>query len=154
MRMIIQSDDDAVSSWVAGYVRKRILEFKPTAEHPFVLGLPTGSSPSGTYKKLVEFVKEGSLSFEHVVTFNMDEYVGIPEDHPESYHSFMRKHLFDHVDIKKENIHILDGNAKDLQAECEQFEEAIKAHGGIELFLGKPSYAFSCFLEAALVVIG
>ena len=139
MRMIIQDDDAAVSAWVAWYVKKRIVEFKPSAERPFVLGLPTGSSPSGTYKRLVEFVKEGSLSFEHVVTFNMDEYVGIPEDHPESYHSFMRTHLFDHVDIKEENIHILDGNAKNLQAECEKYEEAIRAHGGIELFLGTVS---------------
>lgn len=65
-----------------------------------MIGLPTGSSPMGTYKRLVQYVKNRELSFEHVVTFNMDEYVGIPEDHPESYHSYMRKHLFDHIDIR------------------------------------------------------
>jgi glucosamine-6-phosphate deaminase len=66
----------------------------------------------------------------------MDEYVGLPEEHPESYHSFMWKHLFSHIDIKKENVHILNGNAKDLDLECYNYEEAIKRVGGIHLFLG------------------
>lgn len=125
-----------VSDWVASYVVKRINEFEPTAEKPFVIGLPTGSSPMGTYKKLVEMVKAKEVSFEHVVTFNMDEYVGIPKEHNESYHSFMYKHLFNHIDIKRENINILDGNAEDLEKECVRYEEKIKAYGGIELFLG------------------
>merc|ERR1711920_35951 len=73
---------------------------------------------------------------EHVVTFNMDEYCGLPKDHPESYHSFMWTNLFKHVDIKKGNVNILDGNASDLLAECESYEAKISALGGIELFLG------------------
>jgi len=101
-----------------------------------VLGLPTGSSPEGTYKLLVQFVEEGKLSFKHVVTFNMDEYCGIPEDHPESYHSFMRKHLFDHIDCPEENINILNGNAPDLEQECRDYEAKIESYGGVELFLG------------------
>ena len=95
-----------------------------------------GSTPVGMYKKLVEFCKTDQLSFKHVVTFNMDEYVGIPRDHPESYHSFMFKHLFNHIDIDPANVHILDGNAPDLVKECEQFEEKMKAVGGVELFIG------------------
>ena len=136
MRLIIHEKKEQVGIWVADYVKRRILQFGPTKERPFVLGLPTGSSPVPTYKKLVEFVKKGELSFKNVVTFNMDEYCNLPEDHDESYHSFMKKHLFDHVDCPPENVHILNGNADDLKAECEAYEAAIKKYGGIELFLG------------------
>ena len=69
--------------------------------------------------------------FANVITFNMDEYVGLPEEHPESYHSFMWNNFFSHIDIKKENVNILNGNAKDLAAECENYEDRIKAAGGI-----------------------
>ncbi|KAB0401014.1 hypothetical protein E2I00_001381 [Balaenoptera physalus] len=94
------------------------------------------STPLGCYKKLIEYYKNGDLSFKYVKTFNMDEYVGLPRDHPESYHSFMWNNFFKHIDIHPENTHILDGNAADLQAECDAFEEKIKAAGGIELFVG------------------
>ncbi|CAG8507634.1 4252_t:CDS:2 [Ambispora gerdemannii] len=136
MRLIIRKDYDQVSEYMASYIKKRILEFKPTPNRPFVLGLPTGSSPIGTYKKLVEYHRKGELSFQDVITFNMDEYVGLPRDHPESYHSFMWNHFFKYIDIKPQNAHVLNGNASDLDAECLQFEEKIKAVGGIELFLG------------------
>ncbi len=136
MRVIIQPDYDQVSKWVAHYVAKKINDFKPTAKKPFVLGLPTGSSPVGTYKELVKLYKKGAVSFKNVVTFNMDEYVGIPEDHPESYHSFMWNNLFKHIDIPNKNVNILNGNAKDLQKECENYEKKIKRYGGIKLFLG------------------
>lgn len=86
MRVIIESDYQALSQWAANYVAKKINKANPTAEKPFVLGLPTGSSPLGMYKALIELSKKGVVSFEHVVTFNMDEYVGLPESHPESYH--------------------------------------------------------------------
>ena len=118
MRVIIESDYQKMSQWAAEHVIERINAFKPTAEKPFVLGLPTGSSPEGMYACLVKANKEGRVSFKNVLTFNMDEYVNLPEDHPESYHSFMARNLFDHIDIPKENIHILNGNAKDLAAEC------------------------------------
>ncbi|KAJ2427499.1 Glucosamine-6-phosphate isomerase (Glucosamine-6-phosphate deaminase) (GNPDA) (GlcN6P deaminase), partial [Coemansia sp. RSA 2531] len=74
---------------IAEYIKERINQFKPTDERPFVIGLPTGSSPIGVYKRLVQLYNEGHLSFKNVVSFNMDEYVGLPRDHPESYHSFM-----------------------------------------------------------------
>ena len=136
MRVIIQPNYDYVSKWVANYVVKKIREVKPTADRPFVLGLPTGSSPLGTYKELIELHKKGEVSFSGVVTFNMDEYIGIPEDHPESYHSFMWNNFFKQIDIKKENVNILNGNAKDLAKECEEYEAKIKKVGGIQLFLG------------------
>lgn len=136
MRLIIQPDSSGIARWAADYVIARIQTARPTAEKPFVLGLPTGSSPLGMYKSLVEAHKAGRVSFEHVVTFNMDEYVGIPEDHPQSYHSFMWTNFFSHIDIKKENVHILNGNASDLEAECAAYEAKIEAVGGIDLFLG------------------
>ncbi|KAF7965178.1 hypothetical protein HWV62_45246, partial [Athelia sp. TMB] len=113
-----------------------INDFAPTAEKPFVLGLPTGSSPIPTYKALIKLVKDGKLSFKHVITFNMDEYVGLPKDHPESYHTFMFREFFSHVDIPPSQVNILDGTVEDLIGECKHYEERIKAAGGIELFLG------------------
>ena len=136
MRLIIEKDYDALSKWAAEYVIKRINEFNPTPEHRFVLGLPTGSSPIGMYKELVKACKEGRVSFKNVVTFNMDEYCGLPESHPESYHSFMAKNLFNHIDCPKENIHILNGNAENLDEECARYEELIRQAGGVDLFLG------------------
>ncbi len=136
MRVIIQQSYELVSKWTASYVVKKIRDFDPTPKKPFVLGLPTGSSPLGTYKELVALHKAGKVSFKNVITFNMDEYVKLPENHPESYHSFMWNNFFKHIDIKKENVNILNGNAKDLEKECEQYEERIKKAGGIDLFLG------------------
>lgn len=136
MRLIIEQDYDRLSQWAANHVVERINQFKPTADHPFVLGLPTGSSPEGMYAALVKANKDGRVSFRHVLTFNMDEYVGLPESHPESYHSFMARNLFDHIDIPRDNVHILNGNAPDLEAECASYEQKIKNAGGIDLFIG------------------
>ena len=136
MRLIIQPDYQNMSRWAAEHVIRRINEAQPTAEKPFVLGLPTGSSPEGMYACLVKAYQEGRVSFKNVFTFNMDEYVNLPEEHPESYHSFMARNLFDHIDCPKENIHILNGNAPDLEAECRHYEEMIAEAGGIDLFLG------------------
>ena len=136
MRLIIEPNYDLMSQWAANHVIERINAAKPTAENPFVLGLPTGSSPIGMYRALVKACQEGRVSFKNVVTFNMDEYVGLPVDHPESYHSFMFTNLFNHIDCPKENIHILNGNAPDLAAECEAYEKEIEKFGGIDLFLG------------------
>ena len=136
MRVIIEPTNEQGSAWAAAHIARRINEHAKSTDRPFVLGLPTGSTPLGTYRKLIEMCKAGQVSFANVITFNMDEYVGIPEDHPESYHTFMRKHFFDHVDVPAANIHILDGNAPDLQKECEEYERKIVAAGGIDLFLG------------------
>ena len=136
MRILIHEHYQSLSKWTAYYIASKINAFNPTPEKPFVLGLPTGSSPLGTYAELIELVKQGDLSFQNVVTFNMDEYIGIPEDHPESYHYFMYKNFFSHIDILEENINILDGNAKDLEKECKDYEDKIESYGGIHLFLG------------------
>ncbi|KAF9467665.1 hypothetical protein BDZ94DRAFT_1248700 [Collybia nuda] len=136
MRLIIRDDPVAVGDYIAKYICKRINDFAPSAERPFVLGLPTGSSPLPTYKALIKLVKSGNLSFQHVVTFNMDEYVGLPRDHPKSYHSFMFQEFFSQVDIPASQVNILDGNAPDLVAECNAYEERIKSFGGVELFFG------------------
>ena len=136
MRLIIQPDVTGISNWAANYIAESIHQFSPSADRPFVLGLPTGSTPLGTYKKLIELYKAGKVSFCHVVTFNMDEYVGIPKNHPQSYHTFMWDNFFAHIDVLPENVNILNGNAPDLEAECEAYEAKIKALGGIHLFLG------------------
>jgi glucosamine-6-phosphate deaminase len=136
MRLIIEPDYAIASKWVANYITKSINDFGPTKTNPFVMGLPTGSSPLGAYKELIKLYKEGKVSFENVVTFNMDEYVNIPKDHSESYYSFMWNNLFSHVDAKEENVNILNGNAPDLEAECVNYEERMKEVGGIKLFLG------------------
>jgi len=136
MRLIIGENYDEASDWAARYVRRRILDFKPGPDNYFTLGLPTGGTPLGMYKKLIEFYKAGQVSFKYVKTFNMDEYVGIPRDHPESYHSYMFNSFFRHIDIDPANAHILDGNAPNLEAECDEFEKMIKEAGGIQLFIG------------------
>lgn len=136
MRLLIHNNYDLLSKWVANYIVGKIKAHKEKTSKPFVLGLPTGSSPLGTYRELIRLYKNGKVSFENVITFNMDEYVDLAESHPESYHSFMRSNFFSHVDIPETNIHILNGNAEDLEAECLQYEEKIKAVGGIDLFLG------------------
>lgn len=125
-----------MAEWAAEYVIKKINDFKPTLQKKFVLGLPTGSSPVIMYKKLIEAYNQKRVSFKNVVTFNMDEYVGLPVDHPESYHSFMYNNLFKHIDCPDENIHILNGNASDLEAECANYEMMIQEAGGIDLFIG------------------
>jgi glucosamine-6-phosphate deaminase len=136
MRVIIEPNYEMVSKWAANYVVKRINQFCPNDSKTFVLGLPTGSSPLGMYKELIKLNKAGTVSFSNIVTFNMDEYVNLAEDHPESYHSFMWNNFFRHIDIQKNNINILNGNAPDLEAECASYEEKIKKAGGVNLFLG------------------
>ncbi|MBO4503379.1 MAG: glucosamine-6-phosphate deaminase, partial [Bacteroidales bacterium] len=136
MRVIIEKNYEEMSRWAASHIVERINAFNPTAEKPFVLGLPTGSTPIGTYRELVRLHQEGKISFKNVVTFNMDEYVNIAEDHPESYHSFMWSNFFRHIDIPKENVNILNGNADDLEAECTRYEAKILSYGGIDLFMG------------------
>lgn len=136
MRVIIRNDYDECSKWAANHIAGRINAFGPTPDKPFVIGLPTGSTPLGTYKELINLYKAGKVSFENVVTFNMDEYVGLDENHPQSYHYFMWENFFKHINIKKENVNILDGMTKDLQAECDAYEKKIASYGGIKLFLG------------------
>ena len=136
MRLIIEQNAQNGSVWAARYIVSRIKAKAAVTDKPFVLGLPTGGTPVGTYNELIRMYQAGEVSFKNVITFNMDEYVGLPEEHPESYHSFMARTFFDHVDVPKENINILNGNAEDLAAECAAYEAAIEAAGGIDLFMG------------------
>ena len=136
MRLIIQETHQIASCWAANYIARKIQLANPTETKPFVLGLPTGSSPLLVYKELISLCQAGKVSFKNVVTFNMDEYVGIPKDHPQSYYTFMWENFFNHIDIQEKNVNILNGNAPGLKIECEQYEEKIKSLGGIDLFLG------------------
>lgn len=136
MRLIPVNTSHEVGLWSARYIADSINKFNPTADRPFVLGLPTGGTPLNTYKRLIELYKQGEVSFKHVVTFNMDEYVGLPADHPESYRSFMYNNFFNHIDIQEENINLLDGNAPDVNEECRRYEDKIRSYGKINLFMG------------------
>ena len=135
MRVVIQENYDNMSLWAAHYIAAKINAHKE--ERPFVLGLATGSSPIGTYQELVRMNRAGEVSFANVVSFNMDEYVGLPREHDQSYWYFMHDNLFDHLtDMKPENINILNGMAEDLAAECARFEAKMASYGGVDLFLG------------------
>ena len=136
MRIVIKNTKADTGKWTADYIINKIKAFAPTPDKPFVMGLPTGSSPMPVYEEWIRRYKAGEISFKNVVTFNMDEYVNLPEDHSESYHSFMYTNLFNHIDIPAENINILNGNAADLEKVCKDYEAKIKQYGGIELFLG------------------
>ncbi|QGM80125.1 glucosamine-6-phosphate deaminase [Otariodibacter oris] len=136
MRLVPLDSAEQVSQWSARYIVDKINAFKPTADKPFVLGLPTGGTPQKTYQELIRLHKAGEVSFKHVVTFNMDEYLGLPKEHPESYHTFMHENLFNHIDIPAENINLLDGMTDDVDAECERYEAKIRSYGKIHLFMG------------------
>ncbi len=122
--------------WVANYIIKKINQHQSKSERPFVLGLPTGGTPVLVYKYLIDAYKNKEVSFKNVITFNMDEYVGLPLDTPQSYHTFMYENFFNHIDIPKENINIPNGMAKDINEEVSMYEQKIKSFGGIDLFFG------------------
>ncbi len=113
-----------------------VVSIQATGRHA-VLGLATGRTPLPFYAELIRLHREGKLSFARIITFNLDEYLGLPARHPESYHSFMRRELFDHVDIPAANIHIPDGmvTPEKLAAHCAAYEDAIRAAGGIDFQL-------------------
>jgi len=100
-----------------------------------VLGLATGGTPVELYKELIRMNKEGALSFRQVNSFNLDEYLGLAGDHPQSYRYFMNKNLFDHIDIEKSNTHVPDGTSENPDISCKQYEESIKEANGIDLQL-------------------
>jgi glucosamine-6-phosphate deaminase len=128
MEVIIQPDSEQASQLAARLVKKIIMD----RDRP-VLGLPTGSTPLLFYRYLVEMHRQEGLDFSRVVTFNLDEYVGISPDHPASFHYFMWKYFFSQVNIRPENVHIPDGLASDVEAHCRQYEEEIKAAGGLDI---------------------
>ena len=134
MKLIIKNNYNEMCSWAAEHIINAINNHKEN--RPFVLGLPTGSSPLGVYKILIEKYKAGEISFKNVVTFNMDEYIGLPHEHEQSYWYFMHQNLFNHIDIPSENINILNGMSDNPEEECIRYEEKIASYGGIDLFLG------------------
>ncbi len=128
---IIQDEND-IGFLTASYVKHRINK----AEGRIVLGLPTGGTMESFYRHLVDFVAKGELSFKNVVSFNLDEYIGLPKGHPESYRTYMETRLFNHVDIKPENINFPNAYAEDIDKACAEYDAKIEALGGIDLFLG------------------
>jgi len=128
MEIIIQKDPQSASNIAARCIRD-LIKKKPTA----VLGLATGSTPLLLYKELIRLHKEEKIDFSSARTFNLDEYVGLDPQHASSYHSFMRRELFDHINIKSANIHIPDGKTKNIPEYCVAYEQAIKDSGGIDL---------------------
>ena len=136
MRVIIESSAEQVARWSARYIVEQINAKARYTSSPFVLGLPTGSTPLATYRELIRLHRAGEVSFANVVTFNMDEYVGLSEGHEASYRTFMWENFFREVDIRPENVNIPDGNADDLARECAEYEQRITEAGGIDLFMG------------------
>ena len=130
MRIVIGKDYCELSKKAAHILASQII-LKPDS----VLGLATGATPIGTYRELVRMYGEGDLSFAEVVTFNLDEYYGLDKNDPQSYFYFMNTHLFNHVNIHPENIHIPHGKSPDIERECQRYEEEIKNAGGIDLQL-------------------
>ncbi len=124
MEIIIQETKQAASEVAARLIAKLITD-KPDC----VLGLATGSTPLPLYQRLIAM----KLDWSKVTTFNLDEYIGLPRDHSQTYHTFMWEYLFKHINIDKDNVHIPDGNAADIPAFCQEYEDRIKAAGGIDL---------------------
>ncbi|MCF8001766.1 MAG: glucosamine-6-phosphate deaminase [Halanaerobiales bacterium] len=143
MNVITLNDYEELSKKAARILAGKI-ELKPDS----VLGLPTGGTPLGMYKRLVEYYQKENISFNKITTFNLDEYIDIKPDHPASFNKYMYENLFKHVDIKEENIHIPKGNAEDIQAECIRYEKEISQAGGIDLLvLGIGENGHLAFLE-------
>jgi glucosamine-6-phosphate deaminase len=128
MRVIVESDLAAVARRAANFVAA-LVRRKPTC----VLGLATGATPLGMYAELIRMHREEGLDFSRTVTFNLDEYVGLGPNHPQSYRYFMQKNLFEHINIDLRNTHVPDGRALDFEAHCQQYEKLIKEEGGIDL---------------------
>lgn len=136
MRVLIHDTDHEVAVWTAHHIAARINAVEALNDRPFVLGLPTGSTPLTTYRELIKLHKQGKVSFRNVVTFNMDEYLGLPPEHPQSYHYFMWNNFFNHIDILPENTNILNGMTTNPAQECKEYEDKIAEYGTIDLFLG------------------
>ena len=130
MKIIRAKDYKDMSRKAANIISAQVI-MKPNC----VLGLATGGTPVGTYKQLVEWYNKGDLDFSEVTTVNLDEYRGLPREHPESYWSFMHKNLFDLVNIRPEAIHLPDGTNMDSAAECAHYDEIIRQLGGVDLQL-------------------
>jgi len=130
MNKLVFKTEKALDEAAAGIIAA-LLQTKPDA----VLGFATGSTPLGIYGELVRLHAEGKISFREATAFNLDEYVGLPRHHPQSFHAYMQKHLYDHIDILPQNRHIPDGSAPDPEAECLRYDELLRQAGRIDLQL-------------------
>jgi len=130
MEILVVKDYEAVSSMAAALVTRQ-LKAKPAS----VLGLPTGRTPEGLYRKLAEAFSKGGLSFDSVRTFNLDDYVGLEKNHPDSYYVYMKEHFFSKVNIRPENIYFLDGESDNLEDECANYERDLDDVDGIDLLI-------------------
>jgi len=128
MEIIIQSDPTAASEMAARMVARLVRDNRRA-----VLGLATGKTPLRLYAELARMHRDESLDFSRVTTFNLDEYVGLPPEHPSSYHSFMTEHLFQHVNLDPTRLHVPDGMTDDIPAGCSRYERAIRESGGVDL---------------------
>src|ERR1041385_3844826 len=128
MEVVVQKTPAEMSAAAAREVAN-VLNAKPNA----VLGMATGSTPLGLYQELVRLHKKGEVDFSHVTTFNLDEYVGLPITHAQSYHHFMHENFFRHVNIPPQNIHIPSGTTTNYRAFCEWYEKRIVECGGIDI---------------------
>lgn len=130
MRVVVLSSADEVSQRAATIIVRKIHSHPNT-----VLGLATGGTPLGTYRELLKLYREGQVSFKNVTTFNLDEYVGLKPDHPQSYHQFMYQNLFSQADFDLKKCHVPSGLAHDYKQYCLAFEQSIRDVGGIDLQL-------------------
>src|SRR5690606_9765316 len=130
MKIIAAKNFDDMSELAAAMISHQVKEKQNS-----VLGLATGGTVEGTYKELIKDHKQNQTSYEGIQTVNLDEYVGIEKEHPNSYHHFMMENLFSHINIKQENIHLPKGLAKDYEEECKRYEKVISDLGGVDLQL-------------------
>lgn len=128
MRIIIAKDYEEMSKKAANMVASQII-LKPNS----IVGLATGSTPLSMYKDLIRMYKEEVISFSDITTFNLDEYVGLSKDNPNSYNYYMYENFFKHVDVKSENINIPRGTAENIAEECKSYENRIREMGGIDI---------------------
>jgi glucosamine-6-phosphate deaminase len=130
MNIVITDTYEEMSKKAANIIVSQV-----TLNPESVLGLATGSTPIKTYEYIREKYEGNEVDFEKTITFNLDEYIGLSKEDPQSYRNFMDQHLFKHINIKEENIYIPNGLAEDIQLECINYEEEIRKHGGIDLQL-------------------
>lgn len=130
MNVLIYDTEEQIGIAAGNYISSQVLQ-KPDS----VLGLATGSTPIKTYKSMIELYKAGAVDFSKVTTFNLDEYCNLPVSDKNSYYYFMHENLFDSINIPEESINFLDGNAKNLDEECDAYEKRIQDAGGIDLQL-------------------
>ncbi|QNO17786.1 glucosamine-6-phosphate deaminase [Caproicibacterium amylolyticum] len=130
MKIISAPDYVSMSRKAANLLSAQVI-LKPDC----VLGLATGGTPVGVYRQLIDWYEKGDLDFSKVHTINLDEYIGLPVQHPQSYRSFMNENLFKHINVPIENTHVPNGTAHNMEAECIRYEKLVESLGGVDMQL-------------------